>query len=106
MKFAQRSGMGHILFALGIIVIILFFGWLIAGWYSNYEQTHNYVSGTFEGYSTVNPWNGDQYIIRLSTATVTCNSWQMGSNDVYTLTHAQNGQQISMTLACTNVVVS
>jgi hypothetical protein len=102
----KRRAIGHIIAFVIIVIVLILVVATIANYYDQRQLHNSYVSGTFQGYTTVNTGSGDQYIVKISNATITCDSWTMTTADIYTLTHVQPGQEITMSLACSNIAVS
>jgi len=101
----SRRAIGHII-AIAILAVVLIVAvWGAASYVDQRQLRSTYITGTFQGYTSVNTGSGDQYIVRVSNATVTCDSWGMTTTDIYTLTHVREGQTITMSLACSNIVV-
>lgn len=102
----KRRGIGHIIAFIIILVVLVFVVATVASYYDQKQLRNSYIGGSFEGYTTVNTGSGDQYIVKISNATITCDSWAMTTADIYTLTHVQTGQELTMSLACSNIAVS
>ena len=101
----KRRAIGHII-AFVITVVVLILGVAIAAsYYSQKQLQSSYITGTFQGLTTVNTGSGDQYIVKISNATLTCESWTMTTADLYTLTHLQAGRTVTMSLACSEIAV-
>ncbi len=101
----KRRGFGHIVAFLLIVVVLILVLAAVANYYTERQSQNSYITGTFQGYSAVNKGQGDQYIVRISNATITCNSWSMSASDIYTLTHLESGQTVTMSLDCSDVAV-
>jgi len=104
-KTRERRGIGHVVVIVVVAVILIFVVWSVASYFSQRQLQSTYVSGTFQGYTMVNTGGGDQYIVKISNTTVTCDSWTMTTADIYTLTHLEQGQTVTMSLACSNIAV-
>jgi len=101
----KRRGIGHIIAALAIIIILILVFLAVSEYLSQRQEGNSYISGVFQGFTTVNKGSGDEYIVRISNATITCDSTSMDSSDIYALTHLQPGQEVTMSLSCSNIVV-
>ena len=101
----KRKGIAHLIAFAIIVIVILIIVIAIANYYSQKELSNSYIAGTFQGITTVNTGSGDKYIVKISNATVTCDSWAMTTADIYTLTHLQQGQSVTMSLSCSNIAV-
>jgi hypothetical protein len=101
----KRKGMAHIFAFFIIVIVVLLIIVSAAHYYSQRQLGNSYITGTFQGSTTVNTGNGDEYIVKISNATVTCDSWTMTTADIYTLTHLQAGTKVTMSLVCSNIAV-
>ncbi len=101
----KRRGIGHVVAFILIVIVLILVVVAVTNYYGERQLRNSYISGVFQGYSTVNTGQGDRYIVKISNATITCDSWAMGAGDIYALTHATAGATVTMSLACTNVVV-
>lgn len=101
----KRKGVAHILAFFIIVVLVLLVIMSAEHYYSQKQLGNSHITGTFQGSTTVNTGSGDEYIVKISNATVTCDSWTMTTADIYALTHMQPGQKLTMSLACSNIAV-
>jgi hypothetical protein len=101
----KRRGIGHIIAFIIILIVVVIVIFAVTSYYNQIQLRNTSISGDFQGSTTVNTGSGDQYIVRISNATITCDSWTMTTADIYTLTHLQAGQTVTMSLACSNIVV-
>ena len=101
----KRRGIGHIIAFIIILIVLVFVVAIVTNYYDQKQLHNSYISGSFQGYTTVNTGNGDQYIVKIANATITCDSWAMTTADIYALTHVQQGQRLTMSLACSNIAV-
>ena len=101
----KRKGIGHIIAFAIIAIILTLVVAALANYYGQKQLRNSHITGTFQGYTTVNTGSGDQYIVKISDATVTCDSRTMTTADIYALTHLQARQTVTMSLVCSNIVV-
>lgn len=101
----KRKGIAHIIafFIIAVVVLLVFVS--ATHYYGQRQLGNSYITGTFQGSTTVNTGSGDEYLVKISNATVTCDSWTMTTADIFTLTHLQAGTKVTMSLLCSNIAV-